>query len=149
MIRAWGAGMPEKNDFYELCDQYGIMVMQEWTHCLDSHLTQPYAMAGRNRSIQYAAHPQPPQPDPLLPGNESANPFGEAIDMMGRYATELDGTLLPFHRGEPWAAPGTTMTPTGAARVWTCSSIWKPNSSANSHRLHTLCGIGEPLFARR
>jgi beta-mannosidase len=34
-------------------------------------------------------------------GNESPNPFGDAIDMMGRCAEELDGTR-GFHRGEPW-----------------------------------------------
>ncbi len=34
-------------------------------------------------------------------GNESPNPYGTAIDMMGRQAIELDGTR-PFHRGEPW-----------------------------------------------
>ena len=30
MLRAWGGGMPETDDFYELCDKYGILVMQEW-----------------------------------------------------------------------------------------------------------------------
>lgn len=101
MIRAWGAGMPEKNDFYELCDQYGIMVMQEWPTAWDSHLTQPYAMLEEtvvSNTLRIRNHPS------LIlycPGNESANPFGEAIDMMGRYATELDGTRA-FHRGEPW-----------------------------------------------
>jgi beta-mannosidase len=34
-------------------------------------------------------------------GNESPNPFGLAIDMMGRLSIELDGSRA-FHRGEPW-----------------------------------------------
>lgn len=101
MIRAWGAGMPEKDDFYELCDQYGIMVMQEWPTAWDSHLTQPYEMLEdtvvRN-TLRIRNHPS------LIlycPGNESMNPYGKAIDMMGRRSVELDGTRA-FHRGEPW-----------------------------------------------
>lgn len=30
MLRAWGCGMPETDDFYDLCDRKGIMVFQEW-----------------------------------------------------------------------------------------------------------------------
>lgn len=36
--------MPETDDFYELCDKYGILVMQEWPTAWNSHNTQPYAM---------------------------------------------------------------------------------------------------------
>ncbi|MFA6737029.1 MAG: hypothetical protein WCR87_08965, partial [Saccharofermentanales bacterium] len=34
-------------------------------------------------------------------GNESSDPVGPAIDMMGKLSIELDGTR-PFHRGEPF-----------------------------------------------
>ena len=101
MIRAWGGGMPETDDFYDLCDEYGIMVMQEWPTAWDSHLTQPFDILEdtvvRN-TLRIRTHPS------LIiycPGNESANPYGEAIDMMARYAHELDGTRI-FHRGEAW-----------------------------------------------
>lgn len=30
LIRVWGGGIIEKEDFYELCDEYGIMVWQEF-----------------------------------------------------------------------------------------------------------------------
>lgn len=30
LIRVWGGGLIEKEDFYELCDEYGIMVWQEF-----------------------------------------------------------------------------------------------------------------------
>ena len=33
LLRAWGGGMPESDTFYDLCDEYGIMVMQEWPTC--------------------------------------------------------------------------------------------------------------------
>ena len=33
MLRAWGGGMPETDDFYELCDKYGILVIASMFHC--------------------------------------------------------------------------------------------------------------------
>jgi len=101
MLRAWGGGMPETDDFYDLCDELGIMVMQEWPTAWNSHNVQPIdvleetvrlnTLRLRNRAslVMWGA------------GNESSAPEGEAIDMMGRLAIELDGTR-PFHRGEAW-----------------------------------------------
>ena len=101
LLRAWGSGMPETDDFYDLADRYGIMVMQEWPTAWNSHRIQPYDILEetvRQNTIRLRNHPS------LVMwggGNESGEPFGEAIDMMGRYSFELDGTR-PFHRGEPW-----------------------------------------------
>ena len=101
LIRAWGSGMPETNEFYDVCDELGIMVIQEWPTAWNSHELQPYdileetvkltTLRIRNRAslVMYGA------------GNELSIPFGEAIDMMGRLSIELDGTR-PYHRGEPW-----------------------------------------------
>lgn len=101
ILRAWGAGMPETDDFYELCSEYGIMVLQEWPTAWDSHKEQPVDIlkdtVERNTRrirnfpalVMYGA------------GNESPDPYGEAIDMMGRLSIELDGTR-PYHRGQPW-----------------------------------------------
>ena len=101
LLRAWGSGMPETDDFFDLADRYGIMVMQEWPTAWNSHEIQPYDLLEetvRYNTIRLRNHPS------LIMwggGNESDKPFGEAIDMMGRYSYELDGTR-PFHRGEPW-----------------------------------------------
>lgn len=101
MFRAWGSGMPETDDFFDLCDRYGIMVLQEWPTAWNSHLDQPYDILEetvRLNTLRLRNHPS------LVMwggGNESDNPYGKAIDMMGRYAIELDGTR-PFHRGEPF-----------------------------------------------
>lgn len=101
MVRGWGSGAPETDEFYDLCDRYGIMVLQEWPTAWDSHLVQPYDALEetvRRNTLRLRNHPALAM---YGGGNESANPFGKAIDMMGRYAVELDGTR-PFHRGEPW-----------------------------------------------
>ena len=101
LLRAWGSGMPENDEFYDLADRNGIMVMQEWPTAWNSHRIQPYDILDetvRCNTIRLRNHPS------LVMwggGNESGEPFGEAIDMMGRYSYELDGTR-PFHRGEPW-----------------------------------------------
>jgi beta-mannosidase len=116
MVRAWGSGMPETDEFYDLCDQNGLMVMQEWPTAWNSHLTQPYDMLEdtvRKNTARIRNHPS------LVmwgAGNESDNPFGEAIDMMGRLSIELDGTR-PFHRGEPWG---------GSSHDYTCYWQYAP-----------------------
>lgn len=101
MIRAWGGGMPETDTFYELCDEKGIMVMQEWPTAWNSHETQPFDMLKETvatNTVRLRNHPS------LVMwggGNESDKPYGRAIDMMGRLSVELDGTR-PFHRAEAW-----------------------------------------------
>ncbi|MCX7018207.1 MAG: beta-mannosidase [Candidatus Sumerlaeota bacterium] len=101
IIRAWGAGMPETDDFYDLCDRKGIMVMQEWPTAWNSHNFQPYEMLEETVRLNMLRLRNHPSLVIYTGGNESDKPFGEAIDMMGRYSIELDGTR-PFHRGEPW-----------------------------------------------
>jgi beta-mannosidase len=101
MFRGWGSGMPETDEFFKLCDEAGILVIQEWPTAWDSHTTQPYGMLEetvRLNTLRLRNHPSIVM---WGAGNESPNPFGPAIDMMGRLAIELDGTR-PFHRGEPW-----------------------------------------------
>ncbi len=101
MFRPWGSGMPETDDFYDLCDRYGILVMQEWPTAWNSHVTQPYDMLEetvRLNTLRIRNHPSLAM---YGGGNESGEPFGPAIDMMGRLSIELDDTRV-FHRGEPW-----------------------------------------------
>lgn len=101
MLRCWGGGMPETDEFYEACDRAGIMVMQEWPTAWNSHERQPYEVLEetvRLNTLRLRNHPSLAM---WGGGNESDRPFGKAIDMMGRYAVELDGTRA-FHRGEGW-----------------------------------------------
>jgi beta-mannosidase len=101
MLRGWGSGMPETDDLYDLCNRNGIMVFQEWPTAWDSHLVQPYEVL--EETVRKNTYRIRNNPSLVLygGGNESGNPFGKAIDMMGRAAIELDGTRA-FHRGEPW-----------------------------------------------
>jgi beta-mannosidase len=101
MLRAWGAGMPETDDFYDLCDRYGLMVMQEWPTAWSSHALQPYALLEETVRLNTLRLRNRPSLVMWGAGNETQAPYGPAIDMMGRLAVELDGTR-PFHRGEPY-----------------------------------------------
>ena len=105
MVRGWGSGMPETDDFYDLCDRYGIMVMQEWPTAWNSHETQPYGMLEETVRLNTLRLRNRASLAMWGAGNESGKPFGRAIDMMGRLSIEMDGTR-PFHRGEPWGGSG-------------------------------------------
>ena len=99
VLRAWGGGIVETDEFYELCDRKGIMVLQEWQTCWDSHFRQPYDAfeeTVRLNTIRIRNHPSLVM---WCAGNESGLPYGSIIEMMERLSVELDGTR-PFHRGD-------------------------------------------------
>lgn len=101
LLRAWGGGLSETDDFYNLCDSLGLMVMQEWPTAWNSHETQPFDILQETveyNTLRIRSHPSLVM---WCGGNESSKPFGKAIDMMGRKSIELDDTR-PFHRSEPW-----------------------------------------------
>ena len=101
LLRAWGGGMPESDDFYDLCDEYGIMVMQEWPTCWDSQKEQPYQELEDTVLCHMPRLRNHPSLIMWCGGNESKEADGAAMDMMARYAFELDGSR-PFHRTSPW-----------------------------------------------
>jgi beta-mannosidase len=101
LLRAWGGGIPETDLFYDLCDRLGLMVIQEWPTCWDSHKIQPREEL--YETIRYNVprlrnHPSLIQ---WAGGNESAEADGEVMDEMARLTYELDGSRC-FHRTSPW-----------------------------------------------
>jgi beta-mannosidase len=101
MLRAWGSGMPETDEFYDLCNRNGIMVLQEWPTAWNSHEDQPYDIFEETVRLNTLRLRNNPSLVMWGAGNETAYPFGSVIDMMGKISIELDGTRA-FHRGEPW-----------------------------------------------
>lgn len=101
LLRAWGGGMPESDLFYDLCDELGIMVMQEWPTCWDSQKEQPFDELEETVLVHMPRLRNHPSLIMWCGGNESAEADGEAMDMMARYAFELDGSR-GFHRTSPW-----------------------------------------------
>lgn len=94
-LRAWGGGLVETDEFYDLCDQYGICVYQEWPCCWDSHNTQPAnvlketVILGAKRLRSRAS---------LVVwggGNEGIASYNDSmLNEMGRLTYEYDGTRV-------------------------------------------------------
>lgn len=118
-IRAWGCGLVELDAFYDLCDRYGICVMQEWPTAWDSYTRQPRAALAetvergvrrlRNRASLVF----------WCGGNEGQAPLDgnvENLNLIGRRTLELDGTR-PWHRQET--------ANRGSRHVYSASWGWK------------------------
>ena len=107
MLRAWGGGLVETDEFYDFCDRCGIAVFQEWPTAWDSYVYQPRevlletvrrgVLRLRNRASLFL----------WCGGNEGAAPLETqgvydpaALNAMGKLTLELDGTR-PWHRQEP------------------------------------------------
>ena len=92
-FRAWGGGLVETDEFYDLCDEYGICIYQEWPCCWDSTGSQPSevlyetvilgAKRLRNRAslVVWGG------------GNEGTAPYTDKVlNHMGKLTYETDGT---------------------------------------------------------
>lgn len=107
MVRAWGGGLVETDEFYDICDEYGIAVFQEWPTAWDSYMIQPKetlletvehgVLRLRNRASLFL----------WCGGNEGCAPLEaneifdpEVLNEMGKRTLELDNTR-PWHRQEP------------------------------------------------
>lgn len=93
MMRAWGGGLPETDDFYELCDKYGIMVIQEWPTAWNSHNTQPFDMLQETVVRNMKRIRNHPSLVMWGAGNESDKPFGPAYRYDGAF--ELGARRFP------------------------------------------------------
>ncbi|MCC6730922.1 MAG: beta-mannosidase [Chthonomonadales bacterium] len=99
LLRAWGGGLVETDDFYDLCDRLGILVYQEFplTWQRSEAISPSVADEIATRSVRrLRSHPS------LLMwggGNEHSG-RGPLVEQLGRICLELDGTR-PFHRTDP------------------------------------------------
>ncbi len=94
-LRAWGGGLPETEIFYELCDEYGICVYQEWPCCWDSQRSQPPEIlyeTVRENTKRIRNHPS------LIlygGGNEGGGSTDDAVlNEIGKLTYEYDGTRI-------------------------------------------------------
>jgi beta-mannosidase len=100
LLRAWGGGLLETDEFYDQCDRLGIMVYQEFPLTWQRfEVLSPSVVdetATRN-VLRLRNHPS------LLMwggGNEHSG-RGNVIEQIGRICLELDGSR-PFHRTDPY-----------------------------------------------
>ncbi len=101
-LRVWGPGLVEIELFYDLCDEYGILLLQEWPTAWDSYKRQPeeilYDTVVRNTK-RIRNHPSLAM---YGGGNEGLASLGERVlNTMGKLCYENDGTR-PWHRQDPY-----------------------------------------------
>ncbi|KAK3329108.1 glycoside hydrolase superfamily [Apodospora peruviana] len=148
MIRVWGGGIYEEQDFYDACDEYGILVWQDfmfgcgnypaWPELLESIKREAYEnvkmlrhhpsiviWAGNNEDYQYQESVN------LTYNYEDKNPDNWLkTDFPARYIYEkilpdICSELIPstfYHPGSPWGAGVDTHDPTvGDIHQW---NVW-------------------------
>ena len=92
-FRAWGGGLVETDEFYDLCDEYGICVYQEWPCCWDSSKTQPADVL--YETVILGAKRLRNRPSLVVwgGGNEGEAPYTDTVlNNMGKLTYEYDGT---------------------------------------------------------
>jgi len=100
LLRAWGGGLLETDEFYDLCDQLGILVYQEfpltWQDFakLDGNVVRETAI--RN-VIRLRNHPSLA----MWGGGNEHSGMGKPVETIGKICLELDGTR-PYHRTDPY-----------------------------------------------
>ncbi len=92
-FRAWGGGLVETEEFYDLCDEYGICVYQEWPCCWDSTSTQPADVL--YETVVFGAKRLRNRPSLVVwgGGNEGVAPYTDKVlNNIGKLTYETDGT---------------------------------------------------------
>lgn len=105
MLRAWGGGLVESDEFYKLCDEKGIMVYQEFPLCWgppDSPLTD-LGVLDRQTVLSVKRLRNHPSLVMWGGGNENGKHGGadEGLFLVGKRCREFDPSR-PFHRTDPW-----------------------------------------------
>ncbi|WP_308721816.1 glycoside hydrolase family 2 protein [Paenibacillus polysaccharolyticus] len=105
MLRAWGGGIVESDEFYTLCDEKGIMVYQELPLCWgppDAPLTD-LGVIDRQTVLSIKRLRNHPSLIMWGGGNENGPHGGadEGLFLVGKRCREYDPSR-PFHRTDPW-----------------------------------------------
>lgn len=116
-MRAWGGGLVETDEFYDLCDEYGICIYQEWPCCWDSQKTQP--AAALYETVELNTKRLRNRASLILwgGGNEgSAAVTDTVLNTMCKMTYELDGTR------QVWRQDGWTGSQHGQHIHWSGAS---------------------------
>ncbi|MEW1834866.1 glycoside hydrolase family 2 TIM barrel-domain containing protein [Microbacterium sp. NPDC079995] len=104
MLRAWGGGTVESDEFYEECDRRGILVLQEFplTFGLDATGAD---LATIDEQASRIVRRLRNHPSLIMWGGGNENPATSTSDdlltVIGKRVTQYDPSR-PFHRTDPW-----------------------------------------------
>ncbi|MBC7327393.1 beta-mannosidase [bacterium] len=100
LLRSWGGGLLETDTFYDICDELGIMVWQEFPLTWQKFDLIRQAVAEEIADINIRRLRNHPSLVLWCGGNEHSGQ-GWLIELLGRRCYELDGTR-PYHRTDPY-----------------------------------------------
>jgi beta-galactosidase/beta-glucuronidase len=104
MLRAWGGGTIESDEFYDECDRRGILVLQEFplTFGLDSTGAD---LATIDEQVSRIVRRLRNHPSLIMWGGGNENPAtitsDDLLTVIGRRVAQYDPER-PFHRTDPW-----------------------------------------------
>ncbi|HZG74326.1 MAG TPA: glycoside hydrolase family 2 TIM barrel-domain containing protein, partial [Paenibacillus sp.] len=124
MLRAWGGGLVEGDDFYRLCDEKGIMVYQEFPLCWGP-IDSPHTDLGViDRQVTRSVKRLRNHPSLVMWGGGNENgPHGgadEGLFLVGRRCRGFDPSR-PYHRTDPWG---------GSVHNWNVYHFGEPMDAA-------------------
>ncbi|MFA6244625.1 MAG: glycoside hydrolase family 2 TIM barrel-domain containing protein, partial [Candidatus Hydrogenedentales bacterium] len=100
IMRSWGGGLLETDLFYDICDELGIMVWQEFPLTWQNFDVIPLSVADEIAVRNIERIRNHPSLALWCGGNEHSGE-GVLIELLGRRCLELDGTR-PYHRTDPY-----------------------------------------------
>ncbi|WP_292836741.1 sugar-binding domain-containing protein [Microbacterium sp.] len=105
VLRAWGAGVVEDDYFYDLCDERGILVYQEFPITWGPPDSPHSDLAVIDRQAHEIVTRLRHHPSVFMwgGGNENLGPVSadEVLRLIGRRCRQFDPDR-PFHRSDPW-----------------------------------------------
>ncbi|MBI4559288.1 MAG: hypothetical protein HY706_17015 [Candidatus Hydrogenedentes bacterium] len=100
IMRSWGGGLLETDTFYDLCNELGIMVWQEFPLTWQNFEVIRPSVADEIATLNIKRIRNHPSLALWCGGNEHSGQ-GALIELLGRRCLELDGTR-PYHRTDPY-----------------------------------------------
>jgi beta-mannosidase len=101
LLRVWGGGPVENDEFYDACDEMGMMVQQEFS-MLGFHRLQNVPSYQATDMTHYMVHRLRNRPSLVIwAGANEISGQGRIVEVLGRRCLELDGTR-PFRRSCPY-----------------------------------------------
>ncbi|WP_432483481.1 glycoside hydrolase family 2 protein [Kineococcus esterisolvens] len=105
LLRAWGGGIVERDEFYDECDRLGVLVWQEFPLCFGLPDATGTDLRVLDDQVPRIVRRLRNHPCLLLWGGGNENPEPVAGDdpmlLVGRRVTQLDPSR-PHHRTDPW-----------------------------------------------
>jgi beta-mannosidase len=120
LLRVWGGGIYESDDFYQLCDEHGVLVWQDFLFACAAYAEEPWLAAEVEPEAREAVTRLSPHPSLVLWNGNNENLVGYADwgwravldgrswgngyyrDLLPRIVAELDPTR-PYTPGSPYS----------------------------------------------